>query len=256
VWNIALKIPPTPEDPKGTAEFVALYNGSLLAWDPVRQKAAWKVAHRSPGNGGVLATAGNLVFQGTANGRLVAYSADRGDLLWESAVQTGIVAAPITYRIDGEQYVAIMAGWGGAFARTFGPIAAQNHMHTVSRVLVYKLGANQSLPPLAPGPVITTPPPQEANEATVNRGRTLYDTFCVFCHGLAAVSGGSTPDLRHMSLQTREQFMGIVVGGLREDKGMPRFVGILSIEDAAAINAYLVKRAHDEIGDKKAAAPK
>jgi len=255
VWNTALGIPPAPEDPKSTAEFVALFNGSLLAWDPVRGKAAWKVPYKSPGNGGVLATAGNLVFHSTADGRLIAYSADKGEKLWETFAQTGLVAAPMTYRIDGEQYVAIMAGWGGSFARTFGPVAAQNRVHTVSRVLVYKLGGKETLPALPPGPAVSTPPPLEASEATIGRGRTLYDTYCVYCHGIAAVGGGSTPDLRHMSLTTREQFMGIVVGGLKEANGMPRFLGLVSIEDAAALNAYLVKRAHDELNEK-AAAPK
>jgi quinohemoprotein ethanol dehydrogenase len=255
VWSIALGMPPTPEDPKGTAEFVALFKGSLLAWDPVRGKAAWKVPYKSPGNGGVLATGGNLVFQATTDGRLIAYSADKGDKLWETFAQTGLVAAPMTYRIDGEQYVAVMAGWGGSFARTFGPVAAQNRVHTISRVLVYKLGGKETLPPIPPGPAMTAPPPLEAAEAVVGRGRTLYDTYCVFCHGLTAVSGGSTPDLRHMSLTTREQFLGIVVGGLREANGMPRFHGLLTIDDANAINAYLVKRAHDELNDR-AAAPK
>ena len=255
VWNTALGIPPSPEDPKSTAEFVGLFNGSLLAWDPVRRKAAWKVPYKSPGNGGVLATAGNVVFHATADGRLVAYSADKGEKLWETAAQTGLIAAPMTYRIDGEQYVAVMAGWGGSFARTFGPVAAQNRVHTVSRVLVYKLGGTATLPPLPPGPAISAPPPLEASEAAIGRGRTLYDSYCVFCHGIAAVGGGSTPDLRHMSLSTREQFLGIVVGGLKEATGMPRFLGLVSIEDASAINAYLVKRAHDELNEK-AAAPK
>jgi quinohemoprotein ethanol dehydrogenase len=255
VWNTALGIPPAPEDPKSTAEFVSLFNGSLLAWDPVRRKAAWKVPYKSPGNGGVLATGGNLVFHATADGRLIAYSADKGEKLWETFAQTGLIAAPMTYRIDGEQYVAIMAGWGGSFARTFGPVAAQNRVHTVSRVLVYKLGGKETLPPLPPGPAMSTPPPLEASAAVVARGSTLYDMYCVYCHGIAAVGGGSTPDLRHMSLTTREQFMGIVVGGLKEANGMPRFLGLVSIEDAAALNAYLVKRAHDELKEQ-AAAPK
>jgi len=122
-------------------------------------------------------------------------------------------------------------------------------------VLVYKLGGTATLPPLPPGPAISAPPPLEASEAAIGRGRTLYDSYCVFCHGIAAVGGGSTPDLRHMSLSTREQFLGIVVGGLKEATGMPRFLGLVSIEDASAINAYLVKRAHDELNEK-AAAPK
>jgi quinohemoprotein ethanol dehydrogenase len=246
-WNIGIAIPPTPEDPKGTAELLALFNGSLTAWDPVAKKAAWKVKYGSPGQGGVLATGGNLVFHGTADGHLIAYSADKGAKLWEANAQTGLVAAPMTYEVDGEQYVAISAGWGGGFPRYLGEIAAQNRMHTISRMLVYKIGATGTLPPQPPGPARTTPPPLYASAAPIERGRTLYNTNCGICHGLGGVSGGSTPDLRHMSLETRERFVGIVLGGLKEPGGMPTFVHRLSIEEVNAINDYLVKRAHDEL---------
>ena len=88
----------------------------LLAWDPLKQEAAGRVTHGAAYNGGTLATGGNLVFQGSADGRLVAYRATDGTRLWEAPVGTGVMAAPITYEIDGEQYVAIAAGWGSGFA--------------------------------------------------------------------------------------------------------------------------------------------
>ena len=89
--------------------------GRLLAWDPVKQKEAWRAEYVAPWNGGTLTTAGNLVFQGTADGRFIAYNATTGEKLWETPVGTGVVAAPATYTIDGKQYVSIAVGWGGVF---------------------------------------------------------------------------------------------------------------------------------------------
>ncbi|MCP4828092.1 MAG: PQQ-binding-like beta-propeller repeat protein, partial [Proteobacteria bacterium] len=126
----------------------ALMQGRLLAWDPVAQKEAWRVEHRGPWNGGTLATAGNLVFQGTADGKFVAFSADTGETLWSFPTQTGVVAAPVTYAIDGEQYVSINVGWGGAFALVFGEFVQAESLPNVSRVLTFKLGAKGALPPV------------------------------------------------------------------------------------------------------------
>src|SRR5690242_3643855 len=106
-WNIGLVL--NGEPPKNPAF------GRLLAWNPVKQKEAWRVEHVAPWNGGTLTTAGNLVFQGTADGRFVAYNATTGEKLWESATGTGVVAAASTYMLDGQQYVSIAVGWGGVF---------------------------------------------------------------------------------------------------------------------------------------------
>ena len=252
-WNVGVHLPDSPEEPAAAEQVYALFKGSLLAWDPVRQKAAWRVAHKTPGNGGVLATAGNLVFQGTADGRFVAYSADKGEQLWEAPAQTGVIAGPISYAVDGDQYVAVMAGWGGGYARYLGEIAAQSKVSTVSRVLVYKLGGKETLPPPPAARPVPAPPPLEATRAQIDEGRSLYTFHCTPCHGGAAISGGSVPDLRHMDAQTHELFVGIVLGGLREERGMPIFVDRLSIEQANAIHAYLVKRAHDETAAKAGA---
>ncbi len=113
------------------------YKGRLLAWDPVARKPRWTVEYGAYWNGGTLATAGNLVFQGTAAGDFIAYNAATGDKLWSSWATTGIVAPPITYSIDGKQYVSVMAGWGGAFSKK-----------TVSygRLLTFTIGGTASLP--------------------------------------------------------------------------------------------------------------
>ena len=96
----------------------------IIAWDPVQRKEVWRVRHPLPWNGGMLATAGNLVFQGNSVGEFAAYAADSGEKLWATAAQTGIVASPVTYEVGGEQYVSVLAGWGGSLALSGGEIAA------------------------------------------------------------------------------------------------------------------------------------
>jgi len=123
-----------------------LMQGRLVAWDPRTQQEAWRIEHSGPWNGGALSTAGNLVFQGTADGKFVAYSADTGKPLWAFPAQTGIVAPATTYELDGEQYVSVNVGWGGAYALVFGEYVQAESMPNVSRVLTFKLGADGSLP--------------------------------------------------------------------------------------------------------------
>lgn len=246
-WNTGVHFPVAPEDSTGVEQMLSMFNGSLLAWDPVQQKTAWKVKYKSPGNGGLLATAGNLVFQGTADGKFIAYSADQGEKLWEFDAQTGVVAAPITYAIDGEQYVAIMAGWGGGFPRYAGQIAAQNGVRTISRVLVFKMGGKEHLPaPDMPAASLEMPPVVFPKTEDVAKGRVLYTNHCSQCHGAAAVSGGSVPDLRKISKAIHEIFFGIVLGGLKIENGMPSFSDILTIKDVELIRSYLAKRTNDE----------
>src|SRR6185503_14816405 len=122
---------------------VPLMPGFLLAWDPVNQKERWRVPYTNFWNGGTLTTAGNLVFQGTADGRLVAYSADKGEKLWEFSVRTGVIASPVTYELDGVQYVSIMAGWGGAFPLTGGD--GKGTSPAAGRLLTFVLNGKQPL---------------------------------------------------------------------------------------------------------------
>ena len=125
------------------------FSGHLLAWDPVAQREAWRHQHGLPWNGGTLTTGGDLVFQGTADGRFVAYRATDGEKLWESYAGTGIIAAPVTYTLDGVQHVTVVAGWGGAFALIGGPAAAATGVHTNGKVLTYTLAG----PPPEPAAV-------------------------------------------------------------------------------------------------------
>ena len=222
--------------------------GSLLAWDPVRQKAAWRVMHKGPWNGGTLTTAGNLVFQGTADGRFVAYAADTGQKLWEAPAGTGVVAAPISYEVDGEQYVSVMAGWGGVFALYGGDAAAANQVRAIDgHLLTFKLGGNAMLPPREPTPqrerAFTSPP--NAPAQTIAEGELLFARNCMACHGAGAVGGGVIPDLRHISPDVRANFAAIVRDGALRARGMPAF-GQLETQQVDAILAYLQKRAVEE----------
>ena len=219
--------------------------GRLSAWDPVAQREVWQAPYASAWNGGTLTTAGNLVFQGTADGRLVAYRASDGQTLWEAPAGTGVVAAPITYRVDGEQYVTVMAGWGGAFPLIFGEAAAKPRVQSVGRVLTFKLGGTAQLPPTAPRETVPPPPPlridADANE--LRQGGLLFHEWCAVCHGVQAVGGGAVPDLRFATAETHAQWNDIVLGGTRTDKGMVSFADVLAPEDAHRIQAYVLGRA-------------
>lgn len=223
-----------------------LIKGRLVAWDPVAQKEAWRVEHKGPWNGGVLSTAGNLVFQGTANGTFEAYSADNGDALWSFPTQTGVVAAPISYEIDGEQYVSINVGWGGAFALVFGEFVQSASMPNVSRVLTFKLGAEQALPEQDWEPTVTfNPPALNATDRTLHEGFATYQDICMGCHGLNAVSGLLIPDLRGSAyLWDKDGWEAVVRGGKLRDRGMAAFGDNISAAQSEAVRAYVIQQSH------------
>ncbi len=222
--------------------------GELLAWDPVKQKKVWGVPRDTIANGGVLATAGLLVFQGTATGRFTAHHARGGKLLWDYDAGTGIIAAPIAYAIDGEQYVAIAAGWGGGFALNGGDAAAAAGVRGGGRLLVFKLGGDaKRLPDPPPAPPRQFPlRPSLSDAPEIERGASLFSEYCAACHGVGAVGGGVTPDLRFSSSAVRANFAKIVNDGALMQNGMPAFAGQLAPRDLAAISLYLADRAYAE----------
>ncbi len=206
-------------------------SGHLLAWDPVAQKEAWRQQHGLPWNGGTLATAGNLVFQGTADGRFVAYRADDGEKLWEAYAGTGVIAAPITWAAGGVQYVTIVAGWGGAFALAGGDAAAAAGVESDGRVLTFAL----------------SPPFPEAHEieelvtasGEIEDAQKLFHAYCARCHGGGAIGGGVLADLRKSSPEVQGAFKDIVLKGIFAGKGMPSFTQWLSEEQVEQIQAYV-----------------
>tara|TARA_B110000503_G_scaffold21110_1_gene32017 strand:+ start:18412 stop:20625 length:2214 start_codon:yes stop_codon:yes gene_type:complete len=234
-----------PDDQAERDAIGALVKGRLLAWDPVKQREAWRVEYQGPWNGGTLATAGNLVFQGTADGKLVAYRANNGDKLWDFATQTGVVAPPISYEIDGEQYISVNVGWGGAFALVFGEYVQAASLPNVSRVLTFKLGAKAELPPVTWNPaVVFNPPELAASPETIELGFVTYQDVCMGCHGLNAVSGLIIPDLRGSAyLWDGKGWEAVVRGGQLKDRGMASFADNISVEQAQAIRSYVIQQA-------------
>jgi alcohol dehydrogenase (cytochrome c)/quinohemoprotein ethanol dehydrogenase len=247
-----------PQIPEVKAQIMSSVKGFLLAWDPVAQAPAWRVDYPGPSNGGVLTTAGNLVVQGTAGGEVVVYRADNGEKLWSTAARTGVLAGPVSYEAGGEQYIAVAVGWGGVFSLAPGEIGLMSgRVGNISRILAFKLGGDAELPPAAPLPALTFDPPElEADDETVARGKFLYHRHCVVCHGDAAVSGGLLPDLRASPvINDSHLFSSIVLDGARGPLGMVSFAAELDGEDAEAVRAYLIARAHESLAQAGADAP-
>ena len=223
--------------------------GSLIAWDPVAGKPKWTVQHVGPSNGGTLATAGNLVFQGTASGEFRAYSADAGKQLWSFPTQTGVIAAPMTYSVKGEQYVAILVGWGGVFDVAPGILASKSgSVRNISRLLVFKLGAKGALPALIPSAkAVLDPPPFIGKPEQVADGASHYQNSCSVCHGDAAIAGGLNPDLRHSAaLSKASLWQSIVHDGALSEGGMVAWKDNFSPAQIENIRQYVIKRANED----------
>ena len=249
-WNTGLDqtLMAPPDSLTGELEALKLVKGHLLAWDPVAQKRVWQVQHSGSWNGGVLSTGGGLVFQGRADGYISAFAADTGRELWESQTYAGIIAPPVSYAVDGEQYIAVMAGWGGAFALASGvpPQSGMTARH--GRLLAYKIGGGQELPPPSVASIeIPEPPRLQADAAQVERGEVLFHTHCSVCHGGGAIGSGVLPDLRYSNDAIHEVWDQIVLEGAFAIKGMVGFDGVLSEDESEDIRQYVIKRAHDGV---------
>jgi PQQ-dependent dehydrogenase (methanol/ethanol family) len=223
--------------------------GFIKAWDPVAQKEAWQVSMGGSWNSGLLSTAGGLLFGGDAYGNFSAYDARSGRKLWTIDLKTGVLAPAMTYSIDGQQYVAVLAGWGGAggLAAFRDPKTALSRYQTnQGRLFVFKLGGRQSVQPLAAEgtPPAAPPPLTPADQKRVEKGFGLYHRTCLVCHGFFAQSEGEVPDLRLAPPEIWSQYDNIVLNGALQDNGMASFKDQLSAEDVAAIRAYVLQQSH------------
>jgi len=244
--GIDLNAVPPPTEPAAKKEAWDREKGYLLAWDPVRQREVWRVRHRGPWNGGVLTTAGNIVAQGDATGQFAVYRADTGETLWSTPVETAVIAGPMTYEVDGEQYIAVLAGWGGGYAILGGALGKKANQRNISRILAFKLGGTAKLPPSPPEPPkVLNPPSQTASAAAIESGRKLYGRYCVGCHGADVVSGGLMPDLRYSGYLSNKGWFDIVLAGALKKEGMVAFAPVLNRQKADAIRSYVIQRAID-----------
>jgi len=210
----------------------------LVAWDPVARREVWRSDNRGTIASGVLSTAGGLVFQGAQKGELSAFRDSDGAKLWSADPQTGVVAAPISYALDGVQYIAQLAGYG------FRDYYTGNR----SRLLIYKLGGKAQLPPVGELPPARQldPPAVFGTSELIAQGAEVYGVHCVMCHETQFGNRGLFPNLLvSPQLHTAAGFESVVIGGALETRGMASFRQRLKAGDAEAIRAYLVKRATD-----------
>jgi quinohemoprotein ethanol dehydrogenase len=238
-WNLSVAFAPrgTPQPPAGAAPPGS--PGTLVAWDPVARKPRWEVKYNAGGNGGTLTTAGNLVFQGTADGRLVAYSADQGEKLWEAALGVGVMAAPSTYELDGKQYVTVLAGWGGS--NLVGGTNPAGAHKAEGRVWTFVLDGSTPIEPQTSQPRLPlTAVSSGTSAAAVAQGQRLYAEWCSVCHGTGLSSSGSIADLRYSAPATFDAYPRIVLDGAYQSQGMPSFQGWLTADQVSAIRAFVI----------------
>jgi quinohemoprotein ethanol dehydrogenase len=216
-----------------------------LAWDPVARKEVWHADQPFPKSGGTLTTAGNLVFQGRADGKFEAYRATDGKPLWEFDTGVGVVAGPMTYSLNGTQYVAVMSGWGGPTVLNNRPIGKGKMGR--GRLTVYTLGGTGKVE-IVDLPVLPIPMPTfklAVTPAEVAEGSKQFATYCARCHGANVVSGGMVPDLRRSAESTHKSFQDIVRGGVLHEFGMASFADDLTAEQVKSIEGYVLSQAKE-----------
>lgn len=227
-WNTAFQFNVAPPSSKPF--------GRLTAWDPVTQQEAWRYEHVSPWNGGTLTTAGDLVFQGTADARFMAFNARTGDPLWESPMGTGVIAAPITYEVDGTQYVSIAAGWGGVFGKS----QRASDLKTAGTVYTFVLNGDAEMPEFTQYQLNSLVSGVEYNPDFIGEGTALYVSNCVFCHGVPGVDkGGNIPNLGYSKKSVIENLDAFLFHGPFVSSGMPDFTETLSKTDVEKIKAFI-----------------
>jgi mono/diheme cytochrome c family protein len=255
-WNTGINVllSALPNDKAQVTAMKSMLHGTLIAWDPVKQAPRWQVDHPYFWNAGVLATGGGLVFQGSAEGKFAAYSAKDGHLVWTYEAGNGVIAAPATYEIDGEQYIAVMVGYGGA-----APLAANvflgNQPRMPGRLLVFKIGGKATVAPYPKAPDAGVDLTQVTSSGDPAKGKLLFHQNCSVCHGPNA-SGHYLPNLRRsVMVQSADSFKSVVLDGARKDRGMVSFAKFFGPKEAEDIRAYILQEARGETPPPPAGRP-
>jgi quinohemoprotein ethanol dehydrogenase len=220
----------------------------LTAWDPVNQREVWSVQHKAMWNGGVLTTSAGLVFEGTSDGKFMAFDAADGKVLWQKDLATGIIASPVSYQVGDTQYISIAVGWGGAMGKQF-KFTEQINPGTV---YTFALNKTAAMPEFAKATekklidMVFTATPQQ-----IRHGAVLFNQYCGTCHCDIGTGGGNIPDLGYSAEATHKIFKDILLKGLLANNGMPDFSGKLSENDIADIHNYVLATAKEQIAKKK-----
>ncbi len=224
-----------------------MHTGHLLAWNPATQQVAWQVRHEGSNmyqgvvNGGVLTTAGGLVFQGTGDGRLIAYDAFNGTKRWEHELGGGAVAPPITYTVDGVQYVSIAVGWGGGPPALWERFTDDIYPGTI---FSFALDSTQTFTARGIGRRTELIDLEAtATSEQISNGKKLYNINCLGCHGPIGTNGGSIPSLVYSAESTFGMIEDIVLKGAILSKGMPNFDGQLNPQEVSDIKNFILHSA-------------
>lgn len=240
-WNLAIGTDPTKPMRFDTAT-KNFPRGMLIAWNPVLRKEVWRVPQQADWNGGVLATAADLVFQGTAQGDFICYDGSNGAVLWKINLGGGIIAPPVSYMIDGKQYISIAAGWGGGYGmkKKFTPIQA-------GRIFTFVLKGTAAMPEFSKGITQTIPDTKfTATPAEIKHGETLFWQYCGTCHIVNGGGGGLAPDLAYSVIAANsESLLTVAHKGAYLPFGMPKFEDRLSEKDILDIQKYILKKARE-----------
>ncbi len=209
--------------------------GELIAYDPVKQERAWSIPMPSLYNGGVLATASDLILQGNAQGEFVIRDAYTGESLWQFDVRSGVLAPPVTYMVDGEQYITLSVEWGGGRGQS---VKFVDKLYP-GTIYTFKLGGKAPAPERLPA--VEAPLTKNTTEYTplqIGQGFNLYIKNCVACHEGMGRGGGAVPDLTRANDGIYAIFSNIVRDGLFASRGMPKH-SHLSEEDVDLIKNFL-----------------
>ena len=224
-------------DPNPDAPVPGTGHGELIAYDPIEQKKVWGVKQAHMSNGGLLSTETGLLFQGDGTGIFYARDAESGEPLWQFDVRSGVIASPVSYLVDGQQYVTIFVGWGGYLGQTTMATGA-NHPGTV---YTFKLGGTAEPPEKLPAQVKKyNTSGTQASSNNIGEGVNLYMSYCVGCHGETGRGGGTIPDLSMSTDQVFANYETIVLDGSLLSQGMPGFADMLTEEEVQDIKSYVL----------------